>query len=79
MDGIINLKVNSVEVSCSTKKETVYCTLLMDDVPKGHLIFEVGEYQIFAASLKLGTNQTQGELVDQSDDKVFRDWAGRKE
>ena len=54
MGQTINLRVNSIQ----DNGEQVYCTLLMNGIPVGHMAFTVGEYQIFAAALLIGIKKT---------------------
>jgi hypothetical protein len=67
----VNLRVESVD------GEHVFCTLFMNGANCGRLVLRIGEYQILAAALLLGSVQTKGHLVDESDDSRFKAWANR--
>ena len=68
----VNLKVTSVN------DRHVFATLFMNGVSLGHLVFDHGEYQIFATALLMGAELTRGHLIDESDDFVFKEYARRE-
>lgn len=61
----VNLRVDYVN------DQHVHCSLFMNGVNCGKLIFRTGEYQIFTAAIGLGCKQTNGHLIDKSDEEIF--------